>query len=41
MIERKAAGHKIKVFPFRQKEPTREEDLVQMLEQSLRWASRR
>jgi hypothetical protein len=36
MIERKATGEKIKVVPFRPKEPIREDELVSVLEESLK-----
>lgn len=36
MIQRKAGGEKIKVVPLHLKEPTREDELVRVLEESLR-----
>lgn len=36
MIKRKAAGEKIKVVPFPPKEPTREDELVRVLEESIK-----
>ena len=36
MIEQKAAGRQVRIVPFRPKRPTAEQDLVKVLEESLR-----
>ena len=36
MIEQKAAGRQVRIVPFRPKKPTSEQDLVKVLEESLR-----